>query len=188
MHPPGSQAVHTTWGRVGAAIGALRTTESGFSPGNFAARPRSERALRAAKSPNLPRRTGRILARTTRAFFADKLSRLGAALAFVLATALFALIFKLLPAAPMKWRHVWLGAAVTALLFSVGKWALGLHLGRGTVTSAYGAAGSAIALLIGRYYAAQIAFLGAEFTRITSRSDGGRDFAPPDAPAEQERN
>lgn len=110
------------------------------------------------------------------------------ALAFLLTTALFALIFKLLPDAKMKWRHVWLGAAVTALLFSVGKWALGLYLGRGTVTSAYGAASSAIALLIWCYYAAQIVFLGAEFTRITSRSDGGRNFAPLDAPAEQKRS
>lgn len=108
-------------------------------------------------------------------------------LAFVLTTALFALIFKLLPDARMKWRHVWLGAAVTSLLFSVGKWGLGLYLARGTATSAYGAASSAIALLIWCYYASQIVFLGAEFTRITSRSDGGRDFSPLDQPAELKR-
>jgi membrane protein len=109
-------------------------------------------------------------------------------LAFVITTVLFALIFKLLPDAKMKWRHVWLGAAVTSLLFSVGKWGLGIYLARGTVTSAYGAASSAIALLIWCYYAAQIVFLGAEFTRITSRSDGGRDFSRLDEPAEQKRN
>lgn len=108
-------------------------------------------------------------------------------LAFLLTTVLFALIFKLLPDAKMKWRHVWLGAAVTSLLFSAGKWGLGLYLARGTVTSAYGAASSAIALLIWCYYAAQIVFLGAEFTRITSRSDGGRDFARLDEPVEQRR-
>ncbi len=108
-------------------------------------------------------------------------------LAFLLTTALFALIFKLLPDAKMKWRHVWLGAAVTSLLFSVGKWALGLYLARGTVTSAYGAASSAIALLIWCYYAAQIVFLGAEFTCITNRSDGGRDFSLLDEPAELKR-
>lgn len=108
-------------------------------------------------------------------------------LAFLLTTALFALIFKLLPDAKMKWRHVWLGAAVTSVLFSIGKWALGLYLARGTVTSAYGAASSAIALLIWCYYAAQIVFLGAEFTRITSRSDGGRDFSRLDQPAELKR-
>lgn len=108
-------------------------------------------------------------------------------LAFVLTTVLFALIFKLLPDTQIKWRHVWLGAAVTSLLFSVGKWALGLYLARGTVTSAYGAASSAIALLIWSYYAAQIVFLGAEFTRITSRSNGGRDFSRLDKPAELKR-
>lgn len=116
------------------------------------------------------------------------LQAINLALAFVLTMTLFALIFKLLPDTRMKWRHVWLGAAVTALLFAVGKWALGLYLGRGTVTSAYGAASSAIALLIWCYYASQIVFLGAEFTRITSRSNGGRDFTALDAPAEQKRN
>lgn len=116
------------------------------------------------------------------------LQAINLSLAFLLTTVLFALIFKLLPDAKMKWRHVWLGAAVTAVLFAVGKWALGLYLGRGTVTSAYGAASSAIALLIWCYYASQILFLGAEFTRITSRSDGGRDFSSLDRPAEQKRN
>jgi membrane protein len=115
------------------------------------------------------------------------LEGINVAVAFALTTLLFALIFKLLPDAKMKWRHVWLGAAVTALLFAVGKWALGLYLGRGTVTSAYGAASSAIALLLWCYYASQIVFLGAEFTRITSRSDGGRDFTHLDQPAEQRR-
>lgn len=107
------------------------------------------------------------------------------ALSFALITVLFALIFKFLPNAPIRWRDVWLGAAVTALLFSLGKTALGIYLGRATVTSAYGAAGSVIALLLWCYYASQIVFLGAEFTRITSRSNGGRDFAALDAPAER---
>lgn len=106
-------------------------------------------------------------------------------LTFVFITVLFALIFKLLPNASIRWRHVWLGAAVTAALFSVGKTALGLYLGRASVTSAYGAASSVIALLLWCYYASQIVFLGAEFTRITSRSDGGRDFTPLETPAEQ---
>lgn len=104
---------------------------------------------------------------------------------FLIITFLFGLIFKLLPNAPIRWRHVWLGAAVTALLFSIGKSALGLYLGRASVTSAYGAASSIIALLLWCYYASQIVFLGAEFTRITSRSAGGRDFTPLDTPEEQ---
>jgi membrane protein len=101
-------------------------------------------------------------------------------LSFVLITVLFALIFKLLPNTDVRWRHVWLGASVTALLFTIGKSALGVYLGKASVTSAYGAAGSIIALLLWCYYASQIVFLGAEFTRITARSNGGRDFTPID--------
>jgi len=96
---------------------------------------------------------------------------------FLLITILFALLFKLLPNTPIRWRHVWLGAVVTAFLFTIGKSALGVYLGKASVTSAYGAAGSIIALLLWCYYASQIVFLGAEFTRITSRSNGGRDFS-----------
>lgn len=106
-------------------------------------------------------------------------------LSFLLVTFLFALIFKLLPNAAIRWRHVWLGAAVTAALFTLGKSALGAYLGRASVTSAYGAASSVIALLLWCYYASQIVFLGAEFTRITSRSDGGRNFEPLDTPEER---
>jgi membrane protein len=100
------------------------------------------------------------------------------AISFVMITFLFATIFKLLPDAPVPWRHVWLGSLVTALLFTLGKSALGLYLGRASVTSPYGAAGSLIVLLLWCYYAAQIVFLGAEFTRVTALSNGGRDFTP----------
>lgn len=98
---------------------------------------------------------------------------------------LFAMIFKLLPDTPVRWRHVWLGALVTAVLFTIGKTVLGFYLGRASVTSAYGAAGSLVALLLWCYYAAQIVFLGAEFTRVTSMSDGGRDFSPLDEKGER---
>ena len=98
-------------------------------------------------------------------------------LSFAVVALLFALMFKLLPDARIAWRHVWLGAVVTAFLFTVGKGALGLYLGHARVTSTYGAAGSLVALLLWCYYAAQIVFLGAEFTRITALSNGGRDFA-----------
>jgi membrane protein len=97
-------------------------------------------------------------------------------ISFGVVTALFAMVFRLLPDTPVRMRHVWIGAAVTALLFTIGKSVLGLYLGRASLTSAYGAAGSLLVLLLWCYYAAQIVFLGAEFTRITAWSDGGRDF------------
>jgi len=106
------------------------------------------------------------------------------ALSFCVVTSLFALVFRLLPDTPVRMRHVWIGAAVTALLFTVGKTLLGLYLGRASLTSAYGAAGSLLVLLLWCYYAAQIVFLGAEFTRVTALSNGGRDFAPLAEPKE----
>lgn len=96
------------------------------------------------------------------------------ALSFAVITFLFATLFKLLPNAPVGWRDVWLGAAVTAVLFNLGKYALGLYLARATIASSYGVAGSLITLLLWTYYAAQIALLGAEFTRIENASAGGR--------------
>jgi membrane protein len=99
-------------------------------------------------------------------------------ISFGVVTSLFALIFRLLPDTQVQTRHVWVGAAVTALLFTIGKSALGLYLGRASLTSAYGAAGSLLVLLLWCYYAAQIVFLGAEFTRVTALSNGGRDFTP----------
>jgi membrane protein len=109
-------------------------------------------------------------------------------LSFGMITFLFALIFKLLPDTPIRWRNVWLGAAVTALLFTAGKILLARYLGRAEVASGYGAARSLIVLLLWCYYAAQIVFLGAEFTRVSTLSNGGRDFSPLDAPAERKRN
>jgi membrane protein len=108
-------------------------------------------------------------------------------LSFCMLTFLFAMIFKLLPDTPIRWRNVWLGAVVTALLFTIGKSVLGLYLGRASVTSGYGAARSLIVLLLWCYYAAQIVFLGAEFTRVTALSRGGRDFTPLAEPKQQER-
>ncbi len=91
-------------------------------------------------------------------------------------TFLFGMIFKLLPDTPVPWRHVWFGAALTSALFTIGKTFLGWYLGRAGVTSAYGAAGSLVALLLWCYYMAQIVFFGAEFTRVATVTDGGRDF------------
>jgi membrane protein len=81
-------------------------------------------------------------------------------------TLLFALIFKVIPDVKIGWRDVWPGALFTAVLFTIGKFALGFYLGRASVASAYGAAGSLIVFVIWVYYAAQILFMGAEFTQI----------------------
>lgn len=94
-------------------------------------------------------------------------------------TGLFALIFKLIPDAEIEWRDVWLGAAFTAGLFTIGKFLLGLYLGKAAVGSSYGAAGSLIALVVWVYYAAQILFMGAEFTSVQARRHG-RKIEPSD--------
>ena len=88
------------------------------------------------------------------------------AFSFALTTMLFAAIFKILPDVQIAWRDVWLGAAATAALFALGKIGIGLYLGRGSFTSAYGAAGSFLVLLAWVYYSSQILFFGAEFTWV----------------------
>lgn len=93
------------------------------------------------------------------------LSMLSSFISFGVIACLFAVIYKALPDAPLSWRDVWVGAAFTAGLFSLGKYAIGLYLGNSGVASSFGAAGSLIALLLWVYYSAQIFFLGAEFTR-----------------------
>lgn len=90
---------------------------------------------------------------------------LASAVSFGVIACLFAVIYKVLPDAPLSWRDVWIGAAFTAGLFSLGKYAIGLYLGNSAVASSFGAAGSLVALLLWIYYSAQIFFLGAEFTR-----------------------
>lgn len=87
-------------------------------------------------------------------------------------TLLFAILYRVLPDVTVAWRDVWVGAAFTALLFLVGKIALGMYLGRSGVGSAYGAAGSLVVLLMWIYYAAQIFLFGAEFTRAYSKRYG----------------
>ncbi len=89
-------------------------------------------------------------------------------------TVLFALIYRFLPDAEIAWRDVWLGAALTAALFTVGKLLIGLYLGRAGVASAYGAAGSLAVLLVWLYYAAQIFLFGAELTKAYANRCGSR--------------
>ncbi len=85
---------------------------------------------------------------------------------FVVVTLLFALMFKFVPARDISWRDVWVGALGTALLFTIGKLLLGIYLGKASVGSSYGAAGSIVAIVVWVYYSAQIFFFGAEFTRV----------------------
>jgi membrane protein len=94
------------------------------------------------------------------------------ALSFGVITMLFAMIFKFLPDAKVRWRNVWIGAVGTALLFSAGKELLGLYLGRESTVSAYGAAGSIVLVVLWVYYASVILFFGAEFTKAFAQKTG----------------
>ena len=96
---------------------------------------------------------------------AEILATASSLVSFGVIACMFAVIYKTLPDAPLSWRDVWIGAAFTAALFSLGKYAIGLYLGNSGVASSFGAAGSLIALLLWVYYSAQIFFLGAAFTR-----------------------
>jgi membrane protein len=93
-------------------------------------------------------------------------------LSFGISTLLFAAIFRILPDLKIAWRDVWLGAVFTSVLFVLGKFALGIYLGKAAVGSAYGAAGSLVILLVWIYWSAQILFLGAEFTQVYARTYG----------------
>jgi membrane protein len=94
---------------------------------------------------------------------------INSAISFAVVTLLFALIYKVLPDTRVVWRDIWLGAAVTALLFTIGKLMIGLYLGKTGVVSSYGAAGSVIVLFIWVNYSAQILILGAEITQVYSK-------------------
>ena len=102
-------------------------------------------------------------------------------ISFGVITLLFALIYKILPDAEIRWSDVWTGAAVTALLFTIGKFVLGLYLGKSSAGSAYGAAGSLIVVLLWVYYSAQILFFGAEFTQVYANTYGSRVVPSPNA-------
>ena len=93
---------------------------------------------------------------------------------FALITVVFALIYRFIPRVHVAWHDVWLGAAVTSLLFALGKFLIGLYLGKSTIGSSFGAAGSLVVLLVWVYYSAQIFLLGAEFTWIYAHALGSR--------------
>ncbi len=96
----------------------------------------------------------------------------GLAVSFAVVTVLFALIFKVLPDVTNRWRHVWVGAIATALLFEVGKFGLAFYLGRESTASSFGAAGSVVLLLLWVYYASCILLFGAEFTKMYALASG----------------
>jgi membrane protein len=96
---------------------------------------------------------------------------------------LFAMIFKLLPQAEVAWADVWIGAAVTAAFFSVGRWLILLYLGKTIIISLYGSAGPLVVILLWAFYASQILLLGAEFTAVYASECGSRVVAADDAVA-----
>jgi membrane protein len=105
------------------------------------------------------------------------LEGLNFSISFAAITVLFAMIFKVLPDAKIAWKDVWVGAAMTSLLFTIGKFALGLYLGKSDIGTAYGAAGSLVIVLVWVYYSAQILLFGAEFTFVYANRSGSRILA-----------
>ena len=97
---------------------------------------------------------------------------------FALVTVLFAMIYKILPSVRIAWRDVIIGAVITALLFNIGKFMIGLYLGNSAIASSYGAAGSVILVLVWVYYSAQIFLLGAEFTKVYAHRYGSKRNEP----------
>ena len=101
-------------------------------------------------------------------------------ISFVVITGLFAAIYKILPEIRIEWRDVLLGAAVTSLLFTVGKLAIGIYLGKASFASTYGAAASIVLFIVWVYYSGQIFFLGAEFTRVFAHRHGSQPGLHPE--------
>ncbi|MEO8079449.1 MAG: YihY/virulence factor BrkB family protein [Caldimonas sp.] len=99
-------------------------------------------------------------------------------LGFVLVTLVFAMIYKLMPRVRIRWHDVWIGAAVTSLLFAIGKFLIGLYIGKSSFASGFGAAGSLVVMLVWMYYSAQIFLFGAEFTWIYAHTYGSRRSEP----------
>lgn len=102
---------------------------------------------------------------------------------FAFTTALFALMYRILPSVRVDWQDVWHGAIATSLLFTIGKFAIGMYLGKAGVASGFGAAGSIVVLLVWVFYSAQIFLLGAEFTWLYAHNHGSRVNEPMPAAA-----
>ncbi len=108
---------------------------------------------------------------TARLDFVWQLADIGVPLALM--TGLFAVLFKLLPDAEVRWRDLWVGAAITSGLFTLGRILIGIYIGRAGVTSAYGAAGSVVGLMVWIFYSSVIILFGAELTQVYARLFGG---------------
>jgi membrane protein len=113
------------------------------------------------------------------------LQALNVAVSLSITTLLFAMIYKLMPTIPIRWRDVWVGAFTTALLFEVGKLLIGVYLGKSSMTEPFAAAGSVVALLAWVYYGAQIFLLGAEFTKAYADEHGSKKAAQAMAATQQ---
>lgn len=100
---------------------------------------------------------------------------------FFIVTVMFALIFKVLPDAQIQWHDVWIGAAITTLLFFLGQLGLGWYVGKVSAESTYGAAGSLVAVLLWVYWTSQILFFGAEFTQVYANKFGSKILPSPNA-------
>jgi membrane protein len=105
------------------------------------------------------------------------------ALSFTMTALMFAAIYKIMPRVPIAWSDVWVGAAVTAALFSVGRVLISLYIGHSAVASGFGAAGSLVVVLVWVYYSAQVFLLGAEFTWVYAYERGSKRGQTPPAPA-----
>ncbi|HWH82156.1 MAG TPA: YihY/virulence factor BrkB family protein [Burkholderiaceae bacterium] len=109
------------------------------------------------------------------------LQAINAVVGFGLSTLIFAMIYKLMPRVKVRWHDVWLGAVVTSALFTIGKFLIGLYIGKSGIASGFGAAGSIAIVFVWVYYSAQIFLLGAEFTWVYARTFGSmRDQPAPD--------
>jgi membrane protein len=93
-------------------------------------------------------------------------------ISFVVVTLLFAMVYKILPDVELEWRDVWIASAFTSVLFSIGKYLIGLYIGNSSIASSYGAAGSLVAILVWVYYSAQIMLFGAELTEVYVKHKG----------------
>ena len=106
---------------------------------------------------------------------------INATVGFALSTLIFAMIYKLMPRVKVRWRDVWVGALVTSILFTVGKFLIGLYIGKTGIASGFGAAGSIAIVFVWVYYSAQIFLMGAEFTWVYARTFGSmRELPRPD--------
>lgn len=106
------------------------------------------------------------------------LQAVNAGVGYAMTTVVFAMIYKYIPRARVAWRDVWVGAAVTALLFTIGRTLIGLYIGKSGIASGFGAAGSVAIVFVWVYYSAQIFLLGAEFTHVYAQRCGSHQGEP----------